>query len=76
MSAGGSLTPRADAPAGSIYTFLLLHLNRHLLQGTVFPEPEIWVVARDMCRALSYIHGHDILHLDLKPENIFKGGDG
>ncbi|CAG9460695.1 unnamed protein product [Pedinophyceae sp. YPF-701] len=49
------------------------------LQG--LPEPRVWQVARDMASALELIHSRNILHLDLKPDNIlisdgvFKLGD-
>jgi len=40
-------------------------------------ESEIWTVARDIAGALSFIHMHGVVHLDLKPENIFmKDGIG
>lgn len=33
-------------------------------------------VSTDIARGLFYLHAHDILHLDLKSENILIGDDG
>lgn len=38
---------------------------------TLMPELEVWRVARDVAGALGFIHAHGIVHLDLKPDNIF-----
>lgn len=36
-----------------------------------FTEQSIWEVLIQCCLALQYIHEQNIIHLDLKPENIF-----
>ena len=33
-------------------------------------------IAREVCSALSYMHEHKMLHLDLKPKNIMRDTDG
>lgn len=37
------------------------------------PEVEVWRVARDVAGTLAFIHAHGIVHLDVKPENVFLG---
>ncbi|VDM67615.1 unnamed protein product [Strongylus vulgaris] len=35
------------------------------------PEKEIWNIFIDILRAVDHLHRHDLLHVDIKPENIF-----
>ncbi|VDK54240.1 unnamed protein product, partial [Cylicostephanus goldi] len=35
------------------------------------PEKEIWNIFIDVLRAVDHLHRHDLLHVDIKPENIF-----
>ena len=44
--------------------------------GGRFDEPELRTLLRQMAEALSHIHAHKLVHLDVKPENIFiaRGG--
>lgn len=35
------------------------------------PENEIWNIFIDLLRAVDHLHGNDLLHVDIKPENIF-----
>ena len=30
----------------------------------------------DLLKALQHLHDHDLVHMDIKPENIFIGMDG
>jgi len=41
-------------------------LTEHLI-----PEQTIWKICHDVSAGLCYIHSHNIVHLDIKPENIF-----
>jgi serine/threonine protein kinase len=40
--------------------------HKHLL-----PESTLWKLCHDVSAGLSYIHGQNIVHLDIKPDNIF-----
>uniref|UniRef100_A0A183C5K6 Membrane-associated tyrosine- and threonine-specific cdc2-inhibitory kinase wee-1.3 n=1 Tax=Globodera pallida TaxID=36090 RepID=A0A183C5K6_GLOPA len=40
------------------------------------PEPEIWYYLIDLLMALEHMHSHDIIHVDIKPSNIFVTSDG
>ncbi|KAK5982317.1 Membrane-associated tyrosine- and threonine-specific cdc2-inhibitory kinase wee-1.3 [Trichostrongylus colubriformis] len=35
------------------------------------PEREIWNIFIDLLRAVDHLHKNDLLHVDIKPENIF-----
>lgn len=39
-------------------------------------ESESLKITQDVCSALSYMHEHKMLHLDLKPKNIMRNSDG
>jgi serine/threonine protein kinase len=34
-------------------------------------EEIIWSFIGDLAQALSHVHNHNLVHLDLKPDNIF-----
>ncbi|KAE8892780.1 hypothetical protein PF005_g3818 [Phytophthora fragariae] len=40
------------------------------------PEKYVWVIMRDVTSGLKVLHDHDIVHLDVKPDNIFITEDG
>ncbi|EIN11277.1 hypothetical protein PUNSTDRAFT_131444 [Punctularia strigosozonata HHB-11173 SS5] len=47
--------------------------------GRVFPrldEGRVWKILADLSNGLRFIHEHGVLHLDLKPANIFLTGEG
>ena len=39
-------------------------------------EEVIWAYMVDLLKALQHLHDHDLVHMDIKPENIFIGMDG
>jgi len=39
-------------------------------------EDEIWSYMVDLLQALQHLHEHDLIHVDIKPDNIFIGMDG
>jgi len=40
------------------------------------PEPDGLKIASRVCEALHYMHEHDVVHRDLKPDNIMICNDG
>eukprot|EP01134_Creolimax_fragrantissima_P000902 CFRG0902T1 len=59
----------------------LLHLQTELCErGTLqqylehtpdVPEEQVWVMITDLALGLQHIHSHNLIHLDLKPANVF-----
>ena len=39
-----------------------------------FSEEELWSMLADIASALEHIHGNGLLHLDIKPANMFLTG--
>uniref|UniRef100_A0A9J2PKL5 Membrane-associated tyrosine- and threonine-specific cdc2-inhibitory kinase n=1 Tax=Ascaris lumbricoides TaxID=6252 RepID=A0A9J2PKL5_ASCLU len=39
------------------------------------PEEQLWYYFSDLVAAVNHLHSHDLLHLDIKPENIFISRD-
>ncbi len=39
-------------------------------------EDEIWKVLHDVAAGLAYLHEHNIVHQDIKPDNILQSADG
>lgn len=37
---------------------------------------QVWKIFAEVCLGVQHIHGADVIHLDLKPANIFIGNDG
>ena len=40
------------------------------------PAEQVAGIGAALCEALSYVHGHDVVHRDLKPGNVLLGSDG
>ncbi|KAL0017703.1 hypothetical protein WJX77_005019 [Trebouxia sp. C0004] len=39
-------------------------------------EEEVWYVLSEMAQGLHFLHANGVLHLDVKPDNIYQGADG
>ncbi|KAI0211312.1 Membrane-associated tyrosine- and threonine-specific cdc2-inhibitory kinase [Lamellibrachia satsuma] len=52
----------------SLYDFAELNHN--------IPEQLIWNYLVDLLMAVKHLHDHDLVHMDIKPENIFISDDG
>ncbi|VDK50393.1 unnamed protein product [Anisakis simplex] len=39
------------------------------------PEEQLWFYFADLVSAVNHLHSHNLLHLDIKPENIFVSRD-
>ncbi|CAG8492671.1 17181_t:CDS:2, partial [Dentiscutata erythropus] len=46
------------------------------IANNVLSESQIWKIFMDIALGLKHIHNHNIMHLDLKSENIFMASDG
>lgn len=55
--------------------FCPISLSSYLDTEQEVSEVFVWNMAADMCSALSHIHNRNLLHLDVKPENIFISRD-
>jgi len=44
--------------------------------GGRLQEGQVWRILKDISSGLAHIHSHQVLHLDLKPENIFLDSTG
>ncbi|XP_005224691.1 membrane-associated tyrosine- and threonine-specific cdc2-inhibitory kinase [Bos indicus] len=44
--------------------------------GASLPETQVWGYLRDTLLALAHLHGQGLVHLDVKPANIFLGPRG
>ncbi|MCW8128846.1 MAG: serine/threonine protein kinase [Planctomycetota bacterium] len=51
-------------------------LGRHIHQQGRITEHEATVVGAAIARALAHAHAHDIIHRDVKPDNIVVAADG
>jgi serine/threonine-protein kinase len=49
-------------------------LRRKLEQSGALPIEEAVVVLRDVAKALVYAHAHDVVHRDIKPDNVLLAG--
>ncbi len=51
-------------------------LDELLRQVRPLPEPDAVKIASRICEGLEYLHGHGVVHRDLKPQNIMLCNDG
>jgi serine/threonine protein kinase len=71
------LTPRSPSP--TVVAFLMEFVEGETLERMLnrpetelpIPEDVLWGYLRDLLSALAVIHENDMVHLDVKPENVF-----
>ena len=51
-------------------------LSEQMAKEGRLPEDKVWAYTVDLLQALKHLHEHDLVHMDIKPENIFIGMDG
>ncbi len=69
-----------DIHDGSPY-LIMPYCSRGSLQGELYekgslPEEEIFKIIKDVAEGLHYLHNKDILHQDIKPDNVLIYDDG
>ena len=55
------------AEGGDLYQLLLKHRHRK----TNFQESELWRILKELSSALNYLHKSNIIHRDIKCQNVF-----
>lgn len=51
-------------------------LTADVLENGAFPVATVLELARQLCASLEIVHGADLLHRDIKPDNVFLSSDG
>lgn len=55
---------------------LMENLRDQMNYGATYTEKEIIKIGKDICKALISCHKEEIIHCDIKPENIFQNKQG
>lgn len=58
------------------FLFLLTDIVFVFVNGTSLPESTIWNVAYCPAAALKHMHSRGLVHVDIKPENVFMTASG
>lgn len=65
------------------YLYIQTELCKTSLNGVLeqseehkLPERAIWNILLDLLQAIKHLHDHDLIHMDIKPDNIFISFDG
>jgi len=51
-------------------------LGARLTRDGVVPEPDLLRIAKDIAQGLGFAHSQDVIHRDLKPDNVLLRADG
>ena len=51
---------------------MLTHCLQAEAEGSLLSEEEVWTVAWEVASGLHFLHHNGVLHLDIKPENIYR----
>jgi len=72
------LTPRAFGEFDGMPYLVMPYCSRGSCSQLVgrATEPETWKFMRDVARGLAYLHSSNIIHMDIKPENVMIKDDG
>lgn len=66
----------SDGHSYIVMEYVPTTLRSRMTPGQPWPISQAAPLINAIAEALTYIHGRDILHLDLKPENVLCGDDG
>lgn len=65
------------------YLYIQTELCKESLNGVLersddhkLPEHLVWAYLKDLLQAIKHLHDHDLIHMDIKPDNIFISYDG
>ena len=51
-------------------------IETHLKQNRLIPENDIWNLFLQLCNGLFYLHAKNIIHRDIKSQNVFLTKNG
>jgi serine/threonine protein kinase len=70
----------ADGPRSQPYLAMEFlrgeRLDQLMARAGPLPEGQAVAIASRLCAALDHMHGRDVVHRDMKPENVMIGEDG
>jgi serine/threonine protein kinase len=66
----------APMPALVMDYFSSENLKTHIVRSQDFIHEHAKGIVLQVCDALNYVHGHGLIHLDMKPENVLVADDG